>query len=259
MIHNATLSPVSLAIVCPMANEASTAAAFVPAVLANCTGFKSVAMFAVLDNATRDNTLEVMRDLASSDSRIRVIWAPENRGVAEAYMRGYKEAIAEGFQWFLEIDAGFSHQPDEIPKFFKAMLNGRDCVFGTRFGKGGTMVDSSASRRFISLGGTLLSNIILGTKLTDMTSGFQLFTRPVIMNILAKGIRSKGPFFQTEMKAYCKALDYEEVPITYRTASHAVKLPALLESFDGLTRLFLARLHRRLEIQPSKLSGDAAL
>ncbi len=121
------------------------------------------------------------------------------------------------------------------------------------------MVDSSASRRFISLGGTLLSNIILGTKLTDMTSGFQLFTRPVIMNILAKGIRSKGPFFQTEMKAYCKALDYEEVPITYRTASHAVKLPALLESFDGLTRLFLARLRGQLEIQPSKLSGDAAL
>ncbi len=98
MIHNATLSSVSLAIVCPMANEASTAAAFVPAVLANCTEFRSVALFAVLDNATHDNTLEVLRGLASSDSRIRVIWAPENRGVAEAYMRGYKEAIAEGFQ-----------------------------------------------------------------------------------------------------------------------------------------------------------------
>jgi dolichol-phosphate mannosyltransferase len=259
MIHNTAPASVSLAIVCPMANEASTAAAFVPAVLANCTGFKSVALFAVLDNASHDSTLEILRGLASSDSRIRVIWAPENRCVAEAYLRGYKEAIAEGSEWFLEIDAGFSHQPNDIPTFFEAMLHGRDCVFGTRFGKGGKMVDSSTSRRLISFGGTLLSNIFLGTKMTDMTSGFQLFARPVIMSILAKGIRSKGPFFQTEMKAYCKALNYEEVPITYRTASHAVKLNSILESFDGLTRLFLARLRGQLAIQPSKLSGDAAL
>ena len=75
-----------------------------------------------------------------------------------------------------------------------------------------------------------------------MTSGYQLFTRAALEAVLAKGIRSKGPFFQTEMKAYCRKLHCAEVPITYDAGSHPVGLRAIGESLVNLGRLFRRRL-----------------
>jgi hypothetical protein len=71
-----------------------------------------------------------------------------------------------------------------------------------------------------------------------MTSGFQLFKRPVLESILEKGIYSRGPFFQTEMKAYCCNLNYAEVPIVYSMASHGVGAGSIKESLQQLGRLF---------------------
>jgi dolichol-phosphate mannosyltransferase len=87
---------------------------------------------------------------------------------------------------------------------------------------------------------------MLGTKLKDMTSGFELFTRAALTEVIKRGIKSRGPFFQTEIKAYCRNLRIAEVPIQYRAASHNVGNQALKDSFSNLWRLFRLRLQGQL-------------
>ena len=242
------LSEVGLGIVCPMANEEDCASAFVDQVLAQCAsrGFKSVAFFAILDKKSTDRTREILENLKTAQTDLRVVWAPENRNVVDAYVRGYREALNTGCDWILEIDAGFSHQPADISQFFDKMSQGYDCVFGSRFCRGGSMSETALSRRVISRGGTILSNLFLGTSLKDMTSGFELFTRRSLEYVLNRGIRSRGPFFQVEVKTYCRNLKIAEVPIQYRAASHQVGKAALKDSFSSLWRLFRLRLQGEL-------------
>jgi dolichol-phosphate mannosyltransferase len=234
---------IQLGIVCPMANEAESAAEFVDAVLAECVRyqFSSVTFFVIVDTASHDNTLGVLELHQLGTPELRVIWAPETRGVADAYVRGYREALAAGCDWILEIDAGFSHMPSDIRSFIDAMASEPDCVFGSRFMKGGQNL-GTLRRRVISRGGTALTNTLLGTHLTDMTSGFQLFTRPALEDVLAKGIRSKGPFFQTEIKTYCRNLRVAEIPIQYKAGSNNIGRRAIVESFVNLWALFRRRL-----------------
>ena len=245
---NPAASGVKLGIVCPMANERDTAVRFVEEVLENCApfGFESVTFYAVLDRVSKDGTLELLRDLEKRREGLRVVWSPENRSVVDAYMRGYREALGAGCDWVLEIDAGYSHQPSDVPRLFEKMLEGYDCVFGSRFCPGGRITDSSFKRRVISRGGTLLANLLLGTKLYDMTSGFELFTRPALQYVLERGVQSRGHFFQTEIKAHCHAFRVAEVPIHYRAASASVNNTVLKDAFRNLWRLFRARLSGEL-------------
>ena len=235
---------VDLGIVCPMANEGDEAVAFCEEVLRHCSGFQRVTFFAVFDRITKDSSLDQMRQLELSEPRLRVVWAPENRCVVDAYMRGFKEALAAGCDWILEIDAGFSHQPSDIPQFFDAMEQGMDCVFGSR--SIGCFKDSSMKRRIVSMGGTMLANLLLGTRQTDMTSGFELFSRETLAMAIDRGIQSKAHFFQTEIKAYCRNLRFVDVPITYRAASPRLGSSAIAEAFQQLWRLFRLRLREQL-------------
>jgi dolichol-phosphate mannosyltransferase len=241
------VSDIQLGIVCPMANERSTAKEFVNSVLEQCRGrnFKSVRFFAVFDDACKDGTFEMLKETEDKPAELELVWAPEDRWVADAYLRGYREALAAGCDWILEIDANFSHQPAEIPQFFDKMAEGYDCVFGSRFCKGGKFSDSPFSRYFISRAGSILANLLLGTKLKDMTSGFEMFTRDSLQGVLGKGIRSRAHFFQTEIKAYCRHLRVAEVPIHYRT-EEKVKAGVILDAWRNLLRLFGRRLRGRL-------------
>jgi dolichol-phosphate mannosyltransferase len=237
-------SAVTLGIVCPMANEGEAATRFSQAVLEQCSGFKKVTFFAVFDRANKDSSLDRMREMERVEPRLQVVWAPENRCVVDAYLRGYKEALDAGSDWILEIDAGFSHQPGDIPQFFDAMEKGLDCVFGSRFI--GRFEKSSHARRFVSWGGTLLTNLLLGTRQTDMTSGFELFSREALLMVMDRGIQSRAHFFQTEIKTHCRNLRIVEVPITYRSASPRLGSSSIKEAFKQLWRLFQLRLKEQL-------------
>ena len=243
----AATAGLALGIVSPMANEADTAVEFVDVMLGACApyGFDPLTFFAVVDRASHDATRAVLEAHTHEEPRLRVVWAPETRGVADAYVRGYREALAAGCDWILEMDAGFSHDPGALDAFFAAMAGGRDCVFGSRFLAGGSNL-GILRRRFVSRAGTVLANGLLGTRLTDMTSGYELFSRAALEAVLAKGIRSRGPFFQTEIKAGCRGLDVAEVPISYAGGVRAVGGGAIAESLANLSRLFGRRLRGRL-------------
>ncbi len=124
------------------------------------------------------------------------------------------------------------------------MEQGMDCVFGSRFlPRAGGFQDSSLVRRFVSWGGTMLANLLLGTRQTDMTSGFELFSRDTLRSVLDRGIHSRAHFFQTEIKTHCRNRKFVEVPITYRAASPRLGSSSLTDAFRQLWRL--AQLRRK--------------
>jgi dolichol-phosphate mannosyltransferase len=233
-----------------MANEGEDAVRFVSELLRYCAPVGRTSVFVVLDNATRDNTRELLEAYARQEPRLNVVWAPENRCVVDAYKRGYREALASRADWILEIDAGFSHSPADIPKFFPLMLAGYDALFGSRFIKGGTIQNSSLKRRMVSWGGTQLTNMLVGTTLKDMTSGFEMFTRETLKMILERGIHSRAHFFQTEIKVHCRNLKTAEVPIVYEAASPGLSGGPITEAFEQLWRLFKLRLAGKLDAVP---------
>jgi len=233
-----SLSDVFLGIVCPIANEGAAGLRFARAVLEQCDGFRAVQFFAVLDKVSIDDTLKILEEATRDDPRLQVVWAPENTCIVDAYVRGYREALKAGADWILEIDAGYSHQPEDAPKLIAKMQEGYDCVFGSRFMPGGEIANSSFRRLVVSRGGGWLANLLLGTKMTDMTSGFEMFSRSTLEMVLRKGIHSRAHFFQTEIKAYCHGLHWAEVPIRYQFASPRLKATAVTESFRQLWRLY---------------------
>jgi dolichol-phosphate mannosyltransferase len=238
-----------------MANEGDNAVAFARATLEQCAGFHSVTFLAVVDKASTDNTRQILEDLSRTNPAVVVVWAPENRCAVDAYVRGYREALLLKADWILEIDAGFSHQPEDIPQFFEQMEKGYDCVFGSRFMRGGKISEGSSKRYLVSRMGTVLSNLFLGTKMADMTSGFEMFSHKALTHVLEQGIRSRAHFFQTEIKVYCRNLKIVEVPIHYKSPSPRMKSSAITDAFRQLGRLFSLRLSAQLrgfsEDQPS--------
>lgn len=228
---------VSLGIVSPMANEETSAIPLVRDALDACSALKSAAFYAIIDRVSEDRTRQLLLDYATADPRLHVVWAPENRCVVDAYVRGYREALAAGHDYILEIDAGFSHQPADIAGFLDALEQGYDCVFGSRFMSGGKMTNSTLRRWLFSRGGSVLANVLLGTALHDMTSGFELFSRASLEMVLERGIHSRAHFFQTEIKFHCRHLKIKEVPITYVTGGASVGRSALSDAFLNLWRL----------------------
>ena len=107
-------------------------------------------------------------------------------------------------------------------------------------------MQGAAKRRIISRGGTLLTNALLGTKLKDMTSGFEMFSRAALREILRKGIHSRAHFFQTEIRTHCRKLNIAEVPICYRVTSDSVNRKVVTDAFTNLWRLFRLRVAGRL-------------
>ncbi len=227
-----------------MANESATAIHFVDATLGEASKhpFRQINIFPVLDNVCTDGTRELLEDYAKTEKRLVVIHAPENRCVVDAYMRGYRAALDAGCDWILEIDAGFSHDPKSIPAFLSKIATGVDVVYATRFTLGGEIVNSCFRRKCLSRFGGIVSNLLLGTKLGDMTSGFILYSRSALEQVLSEGVESKGPFFQTEMKYHARKLRFAEVPITYSGASHHIGKKAIQDAKFHLRRLFKHRV-----------------
>ena len=137
----------------------------------------------VIDKVSTDRTLDLCRELETSDPRFQTRWLPQNRNVVDAYINGFREALAGGHEIVIEMDGGLSHDPRAIPAFLRALNEGNDCAFGSRYINGGSMVDSPLGRRFLSKGGTWLAKWLLGARLADMTSGYQAFRRAVLLRV----------------------------------------------------------------------------
>ena len=227
-------SAIRLGVIIPLANEEKTVASLLEDILVQLGPHDRI--FCILDNVSKDRTRELVQDAARSDNRIIEVWAPENRCVVDAYFRGYQSALDAGCAWILEMDGGYSHNPVEIGRFIEAMEQGVDFVAGSRFCTGGKY-RGRWSRYLLSRGGSLVANLMLGTTMSDMTSGFECFSRRTMQYVVAEGVRSRAHFFQTEIRFMLRDHNWCEVPISYENPSQSVGSGAITESLKTLWTL----------------------
>ncbi len=224
----------NLGVVIPMKNEEPTARNLLGRVLSQLG--ENDLVFCVVDETSTDRTLEIVREVSSEDPHVMVVWAPENRCVVDAYFRGYREALAAGCDWILEMDGGMSHAPEEIPRFIGAMAGGADFAAGSRFIRGGSY-RGRRSRYLLSWGGTLIANLLLGTRMKDLTSGFECFSHRALSHVVARGVRSRAHFFQTEIRYMLRDWRWVEIPINYTNPSERVGNENVFEALRILLRM----------------------
>mgnify|MGYP002856562736 CR=1 FL=1 len=221
-------------IVMPVANEEATMGQVIDKILA--LPYDNLYLYPVVDSYSKDRTEEIIRSYEST-GRVKCIFYKESRGVISCYLEGYRQALADGAGCILEMDGGGSHQPEEIPQFVEKLEEGYDCVWGSRFIAGGEMSHQPLYRKILSSGGTILANLVLGTKLKDMTSGFEGFQAEILQRINLDKFLSTGHMYQTEMRYYCRNLNCIEVPIHYIGGDSSLKLKSVTEALSILFKL----------------------
>ena len=232
----------NFAVVIPMANESKEFFPFISSLTDVLDKLYGGKVYFVVDQVSKDNTLELCQNLSLRDPRYNTIWAPENKNVVDAYLRGYKEALKNNHKIIIEMDAGLSHDPKALPMFLRVLNEGNECAFGSRFINGGSICESSWKRSFLSKFGTVLSNFLLGTKLYDMTSGYQGFHASVVEKFINYELHSKAHFYQTELRYLLRKSRFAEIPIHYRAPSPSVSKKAIMNSFQVLFHYFFLRL-----------------
>jgi dolichol-phosphate mannosyltransferase len=134
-----------------------------------------------------------------------------------AYIHGFKWAIARKYDYIFEMDADFSHKPDDLLRLYRACANGADVVVGSRYKKGVNVVNWPLYRILLSYGASFYVKLITGMPIHDPTAGFVCYRRHVLEAIDLDSVRFIGYAFQIEMKyrAYLKKFKIEEVSIIF--------------------------------------------
>ena len=224
----------------PVANEEESMQGVLDEILA--LPYDNLYIYPVIDNYSKDRTEEIIRNTAAKTEKVKLIFYKESRGVISCYLEGFRQALKDGAEFIIEMDGGGSHLPKELPQFIEKLEEGYDCVWGSRFIKNGNISNLPLYRRILSSGGTFLANLVLGTKLADMTSGYEAFRREILESMNLNNFLSTGHMYQTEMRFYCRKFHTVEVPIHYIGGSSSLKFKSVTEA---LRILFQLRKHEK--------------
>ena len=170
----------------------------------------------VVDDGSPDGTGEVADRLAAADPQITVLHRSEKAGLGAAYLHGFRIALERGYDVIGEMDADGSHQPEQLPDLLAALTDA-DLVIGSRWVRGGTVVNWPLSRRVLSVGGNLYARLLLGIPVHDVTAGYRLFRRTTLECLDLHSVESAGYIFQTDLayRTLRAGLRVVEVPIEF--------------------------------------------
>jgi dolichol-phosphate mannosyltransferase len=170
----------------------------------------------VVDDASPDGTGEIADRLASQLPWVSVLHREHKEGIGPAYIAGFRWALAEGAELVLEMDCDFSHRPADVPRLIAAS-DDADLVLGSRYAPGGGTENWGLLRRFVSRGGSLYAQILLGMHVRDLTGGFKCFRRAALEAIDLGALSAHGYAFQIETTYRVRraGLRVREVPITF--------------------------------------------
>jgi len=174
----------------------------------------------VIDDGSPDGTARIVKDLQLKfPGQLFIEERRGKQGLGTAYIHGFKWALARGYQYIFEMDADFSHNPNDLPRLYDACKNGgADVAIGSRYVKGGGMVNWPADRRALSKGGSLYTRMITWMPVKDPTAGFMCYKKEVLETINLDQIVFVGYAFQIEMKFAAWKLHFKlkEVPIIFQ-------------------------------------------
>ena len=206
-------------LILPTYDEAPNVELIVEAVLAvlarsRCDGHRVL----VVDDSSPDGTGEIADRLAEVHDAVEVLHRPAPTGLGPAYLAGFAYALERGAGLVLEMDADFSHDPNDVERLIAAVADGADLALGSRYVPGGGVSDWGLLRRAVSRGGCWYARRVLSVDVRDLTGGFKCFRREVLEAIDLPTVRSRGYAFQVELtyRALRRGFHVVEVPITFR-------------------------------------------
>jgi len=172
----------------------------------------------VIDDNSPDGTATIVKNLTPFYPNLHLIERSGKLGLGTAYITGFKWALEKGYSYIYEMDADFSHNPEDLIRLYNACDDqGADVAIGSRYISGVNVVNWPLSRVLISYFASVYVRMITRMKIMDATAGFVCYRKEVIENIRPDQIRSKGYCFQIEMKFTAWKLKYKivEIPIIF--------------------------------------------
>ena len=207
----------------------------------------------VVDDASPDGTGRIADALAAADDRVHVTHRTGKQGLGSAYRAGFAWGLERDYDYFVEMDADGSHQPEELGRLLAAAADGADQVIGSRRVEGGAVVNWPWHRRLISWAGTTYARIMLGLPVHDSTAGYRVLRRRTLERIGLARFAGEGYCFQIDLTrcVHAAGMSTVEVPVTFveRERGQSKMSPAIVrEALWRVTGWGLARLlpgHRR--------------
>lgn len=202
-------------VIIPTYNEKENVAAIIEAVFALPREFDIL----IIDDNSPDGTAAIVKELQSKyENRLHLLERSGKLGLGTAYIAGFKWAISRGYDYVFEMDADFSHNPDDLLKLYDACaVDNADVAIGSRYVTGVNVVNWPMGRVLMSYYASRYVRIVTGMPIHDATAGFVCYRRRVLESLPLDDIRFKGYAFQIEMKflAYKYGFKIVEVPIIF--------------------------------------------
>jgi dolichol-phosphate mannosyltransferase len=203
----------------------------------------------VLDDNSPDGTGEVADALAAADPQVYVLHRAGKEGLGRAYLAGFEWALARDYDAVVEMDADGSHQPEQLPRLLEAVRAGADLVIGSRWVRGGSVVNWPLHRKALSVGGNLYIRVLLGMPVHDATAGYRVYTADALRRLDLHDVASQGYSFQTDLtrRAVERGMRVVEVPITFveREIGDSKMSGAIMR--ESLQRITAWGVHKRAD------------
>lgn len=226
-------------VIIPTYNEKENIEPIVRAVLAQDLGVEIL----VVDDSSPDGTGTLVQAMQGNEPRLHLLTRAGKEGLGRAYIAGFEWGMNRGFEILVEMDADFSHRPQDLKPLLEKMKTA-DFAVGSRYVKGGGTVNWGLMRKIISRGGGIYSRLILGFPLNDWTGGFNAWKKETLQKINLPTVKSNGYSFQIELKykamrAGCKGT---ESPIIFedRRVGHSKMSSKIV--LEALYRVWLMRI-----------------
>lgn len=207
----------------------------------------------IIDDGSPDGTADIVKDLKKEfPERLFMIERVGKQGLGTAYIRGFQWSLNQEYDYIFEMDADFSHNPDDLDRLYEACSTNADVAIGSRYCDGISVVNWPIGRIIMSYFASTYVRTVLGMKVFDCTAGFICYTRKVLETIDLDNIKMKGYGFQIEMKytAYKLNFNIKEIPIIFENRKEGTsKMSGSIfgEAFWGVLGL------RFRKIRPRKL------
>ncbi len=226
------------AIVIPTYNERENVGTLIPRLFDLGVPDLSVV---VVDDSSPDGTADAVRELARRYPTLYLISRPRKEGLGPAYRSGFRFVLEAGAETIIQMDADLSHPPEDVPRLVTAVETGAELAVGSRYVPGGAM-RIEWYRRAISRWGNWYAQRVLGTRITDLTSGFKCFRRSALESVDFEHVDAIGYVFQVEMtwrmlRAGARVVEVPFVFIERRSGSSKFSVAIILESVWKVWRM----------------------
>jgi dolichol-phosphate mannosyltransferase len=199
----------------------------------------------IVDDGSPDGTADLVKEAQNKfGDRLHLIERSGKLGLGTAYVEGFKYGLDRQYSYICEMDADFSHNPEDLPKLIAEVKAGADVAIGSRYAKGISIINWPLSRLILSYGANLYARFITGLPIFDTTAGFKCIHRKVLEDISVDKIRSNGYAFQIELhfRAWQAGFSLREVAIIFREREEGVSKMSKSIVWEAIWRVWTLKI-----------------